>query len=127
MGQERTSCALLIERARGSEADNTDPVRGRASAAIGGADLVRDASPGTAAEAMPAAIPSDHPCRSVDRRITVVLVQAVLDPLPDVASHIIETELVRREGADRSGLRGVPFAAAASAIGIVGADLVPQG
>jgi hypothetical protein len=59
--------------------------------------------------------------------LIVVLVRAILDPLPDIANHVIQTELVRREGADRSGLCGVALAAAAGAIGIIGASLVSPG
>ena len=126
MCQEETSSALLIERATNSEADDVEPVRGCASAAIGGADFIEEARPGTAAKAMLAAIPG-HPCRAVDRCLTVVLVRAILDPLPDIANHVMETELVWPERADRSRLRGVPLAAAAGAIGIIGASLVSPG
>ena len=126
-GQEETSYALPIERACDSEADDAQPGIGCASGTIGRADLLSNAGPGTAAKAMAAAIPARHPCRSVDRRATVVLVQAIFDPLPDITNHVIETEMVRREGADRSGLRGVPPAAATGAIGIVAADVVSPG
>jgi hypothetical protein len=47
---------------------------------------------------------------------------SILDPLPHVANHVIQTELVRREGANWSGLRNIPPAAAAGTIGIVAAD-----
>jgi hypothetical protein len=67
------------------------------------------------AEAMLRAI-AVHPRRSVDRCATVILVQTVLDPLPNIADHVVEIKLVRREGADRSGLCDVPGAAAAGAI-----------
>jgi hypothetical protein len=67
MDQKESSSALLIERATNSEADDVEPVRGCASAAIGGADFIVDARPGTTAKAMLAAIP---PCRAVDRCMT---------------------------------------------------------
>ena len=95
-GQEETSYALLIERPGNSEADDANSVRGCASSTIGGAYLVNETGPGTSTQPMVAAIAS-HPRRSVDRCMTVVLVYAVLYPLPDIANHFIETELVRRE------------------------------
>jgi len=72
IGQEETLGALLIERATNSEADDAEPIGGCASATIGAADFISDARPGTAAEAVAAAI-AGHPRRSVGRRATVVL------------------------------------------------------
>jgi hypothetical protein len=124
--QGRRAGALLLESAGDSEANDAQPVSGCASGTGGGANLVKKTGPGTAAEAMAAAI-AGHPCRSIGRRTTVVLVQAVLYPFPDIADHVMETESVRREGANRSGLCAVPLAAAASAIGIIAADRVSPG
>jgi hypothetical protein len=42
----------------------------------------------------------------------------VLSPLPDVALHVVEAEVVGIEGADQCGLRIVPLAAAAVALGM---------
>jgi hypothetical protein len=126
IGQEETSGALLIECAPDPETDDAVPVAGCSTATISRADLVSKAGPGTAAKAMAAAI-ACHPRRSIDRCTLVILVQAVLYPLPDVANHVIETEFVWREGADRSGLCEVPPASAASAIGMIVTDVVSPG
>jgi len=77
----------------------------------------------TAAQTVLLAI-TGHPCRSVERCAVIVLMPTVFDPLPHVADHIIETETVRGERADRSSLVAVPAAAAAVAIGIVAANIV---
>ena len=73
IGQEETSDALLIERAPDPETDDADPVAGCSTATISRADLVSKAGPGTAAEAMVAAI-AGHPWRSVDRCAPIILV-----------------------------------------------------
>ena len=73
IGQEETSGALLIERAPDPETDDAVPTAGCSTATISRADLVFKAGPGTAAEAMAAAI-AGHPRRSVGRCATVVLV-----------------------------------------------------
>ena len=73
VGQEETLGALLIERAGNSEAGDAETVIGCASGTGGGANLVKETGPGTAAEAMAAAI-AGHPRRSVGRCATVVLV-----------------------------------------------------
>src|SRR6185312_11217872 len=72
-GPRGTSCALLIERAPDPETDDADPVAGCSTATISRADLVSKAGPGTAAEAMAAAI-AGHPRRSIDRCTPVILV-----------------------------------------------------
>ena len=73
IGQKETSGALLIERAPDPETDDADLVAGCSPATIGRSDLVSKAGPGTAAEAMAAAIAS-HPRRSIDRCTHVILV-----------------------------------------------------
>ena len=53
--------------------------------------------PGTAANDTTAASATGDPRRTVDRRVLVIGVVAILDPLPDVAHHVIEGEFVGRE------------------------------
>jgi hypothetical protein len=71
--QEETSGALLIERAPDPETDDAVPIAGCSTAMTSRAHLVRNAGPGTAAEAMAAAI-AGHPRRSVGRCAPVILV-----------------------------------------------------
>src|ERR1700730_6836607 len=85
------------------------------------------ADPGTAANDTVVAIALCCPGRSVLGCALVVAVQTILDPLPDVAVHIVETELVGRKRADRCRLPAVPLAAAAVAVGIIFADFVAPG
>jgi hypothetical protein len=73
IGQEETSGALLIERAPDPETDDAVPIAGCSTAMTSRAHLVRNAGPGTAAEAMAAAI-AGHPRRSVGRCAPVILV-----------------------------------------------------
>ena len=71
--QEETSGVLLIERAPDPETDDAVPTAGCSTATISRADLIFKAGPGTAAEAMVAAI-AGHPWRSVDRCAPIILV-----------------------------------------------------
>ena len=71
--QEETSGVLLIESAPDPETDDAVPTAGCSTATISRADLVFKAGPGTAAEAMVAAI-AGHPWRSVDRCAAIILV-----------------------------------------------------
>jgi hypothetical protein len=71
--QEETAGVLLIDRARDPETDDAVPTAGCSTATISRADLVFKAGPGTAAEAMVAAI-AGHPWRSVDRCAPIILV-----------------------------------------------------
>src|SRR5215467_14096353 len=54
----------------------------------------------------------------------IVCVTTILEPLPDVAVHVIQSEPIRGEGTDWGGVLVVPSAAAGSAVGVVIADLV---
>ena len=62
------------------------------------------------------------PRAAVARRPHVVVVAAVLHPLPYVAVHVVEPERVRRERAHRRRLPIVPGTAAPVAVGAVGAQ-----
>src|SRR5262245_43228099 len=82
------------------------------------------ASPGTAANHTILAIALRYPGRAVVGGTFVVGVPTILDPLPDIAVHIVEAELVGRKRANWSGSPAVPLAATAVAVGIVSADLI---
>jgi hypothetical protein len=71
-----------------------------------------------------AAIAARDPRRAVSRRASVIVVNAIFSPPPDVADHVIKPEFIRRERADRRGLPVIPLAAAAIAVGVVVADVV---
>src|SRR5262249_50629907 len=57
----------------------------------------------------------------------VIFVPAVLDPLIDIAVHVVETESVGPKRADGCGRLVVPPAAAVLAIGVIGADGLAPG
>jgi uncharacterized protein YqgC (DUF456 family) len=64
------------------------------------------------------------PRRTIRRRPIIAIMIAVLHPLPDVASHVIEAKRIGGERANRRRMPPVPLAAAAVTIGVVLADLV---
>src|SRR5262245_7996141 len=67
------------------------------------------------------------PYRAIRRRPVVVAMPTILDPFPDIAVHVVETERIGGERADRGGLSTVPLAAAAVAVGVAFADLLAPG
>lgn len=60
-------------------------------------------------------------------QVLVILKPAVLDPLADVAVHIVETERIRPKRSNRRRLLIVPRAAAAIAVCSSNADLIAPG
>jgi hypothetical protein len=54
----------------------------------------------------------------------VIFVEAILDPLPDVAGHVVQAPGVGLEGASGRGLLDVPLTAATFAVGVALADIV---
>src|SRR5262245_41404507 len=106
------------------EANLVVPVVGGAPVAAGGAEIPRNADPSAAAEDTATAFAFFNPSRTVLRSPVVVLVLAILDPLRDIAMHVMETECIGGERADGSRPLIVPLAAAAVAIGVPFADLV---
>ena len=77
-----------------------------------------------AAPEHPRAIIPILPGRAILWRAVISVMVAILHPLPDVASSIVQTEGVRREAADRRGLLAVPLAATATAVGIAAANVI---
>src|SRR5580658_5339318 len=109
------------------ETQDVDPVVGGASFAARDAEVIWSIDPGAAADDKFAAIAAFDPRRAIRRRIFVIAVDAIFSPLKDIADHIIETQPVRSERADRRSLAFVPLAAAAIAVGVVLADVVAPG
>src|SRR5262249_47707726 len=54
----------------------------------------------------------------------VIVMIAILNPLPDVTGHVVEPERIGLERSDWRGLLIVPLAATAVAVGIVSSNLV---
>src|SRR6185437_15500274 len=112
----------------------SDPETKVVEPVVGGEPItVRRAKEGRSEEPRPAfhdtarTVSTLDPSRAVRRRADIALVVAILRPLPDIAHHVVETELVRRKGADRRGLPGVPLAATGVAVGVVRADGIAPG
>src|SRR5262249_32655045 len=57
----------------------------------------------------------------------VIIMPNILNPFPNIAGHVVKTEGIRLEGANRRRLLVIPFAAAAIAIGIALAWLIAPG
>src|SRR5262249_16952163 len=53
--------------------------------------------PGTAAVHMVVAVAAFDPGRTIRRRVIIIVVDAILDPLIDVADHVIEAERIGLE------------------------------
>src|ERR1700690_3952605 len=66
-----------------------------------------------------------NPRRPIRRRLDIVIMPAIRDPLPHVASHIVKPERIWCEFTDRrSVLVAGPSATTVGAIGVVCANLV---
>src|SRR5258708_1603752 len=81
-------------------------------------------APGTAANDMVDAI-ARHQNRAVGRRSIVIVLIAILDPLPNIAIHVMQTERIGRKRSDRRGFLSLfirPIAAATAAICISVSD-----
>src|SRR5215475_4211712 len=85
------------KRSPDTEAEMVVRVVARVRAAVGGAEVPRFVVPGTAAHDTLSAVATCRPCRAVRRRSVVVVVPAILDPLPDIAVHVVQAECIRRE------------------------------
>ena len=68
---------------------------------------------------------SPLPGRPVRRCTKIVVVPAILHPLPHVPVHIVQTPRICGEPTHRRCALGVPPAAATTAIGQVAADVIP--
>src|SRR5215471_7764995 len=123
----QASAPSRVKRPRDTEAEIGAMIVGGEPEADSRAEAHWIADPGTAANDTVVAIALRCPGRAVVGCPFVVGVQTILDPLPDVALHIVEAELVGGKRTNRSGSLAVPLAAAAVAIGIIFPKLVAPG
>src|SRR5262245_16525212 len=75
---------------RDPEAEIDAPAAGGDPVAAGGAEDPRKGAPGASAERPTTAI-AGCPGRAIGRRAVVIVIPAVLHPLPQVAMHLVET------------------------------------
>ena len=122
--RQRDYASSSGKRSPDPEADTDALVPGGVPVAFGRADVPWNVAPGTAPEDTATAF-SAGPRRTVRRCPIVTVVIAILHPLPNVTSHIVETEGI---GLERSNGRGLPdpLTAATVAVGVVFADLLTQ-
>src|SRR5205823_3183375 len=120
----RCSLDLRCKRPSDPETKVSEPVVGAEPVAARRAQEGRSEEIGPGAHDTVRTVSALDPGRAVDRRADVGGVVAILRPLADIAHHVVETESVRRKGADRRGLPGVPLAATGVAVGIVRADVI---
>src|SRR5215510_10181881 len=88
---------LYLQRPRDTEADMVVPGVAGVPFAVGRAELPRLVVPGTAAHDAATAVAACRPCRAVRRRSVVVVVPAILDPLRNIAAHVVQAERIGRE------------------------------
>src|SRR5262249_32202401 len=85
------------KRPANPEAEVVDPLAGAARVARRRAENVWREVPGTAAVHMVVAVAAFDPGRTIRRRVIIIVVDAILDPLIDVADHVIEAERIGLE------------------------------
>src|SRR5262249_29702234 len=85
------------KRPANPEAKVVNPVADGARVAAGGAEVVWREVPGTAAVDTDFAVAAFDPGRTIHRRAIVIVVDAIFDPLKDVADHVIEAECIGLE------------------------------
>ena len=88
--------ASRTKRPPDPEAQAHVPIAGGGPVAAGRAEDPRIVEPGTAADDAATANLS-RPRRTISGCSVVIVVIAVLDPLPDVAMHVVEAERIGRE------------------------------
>src|SRR5262245_25555777 len=108
-GPARSASVLRSHRKLGRthhpKTDPAAPAVGVAPVAVGTSQVAHNVVQGPSAHHTPStiAIVRFKPCPSIRRCTVVVLMQAVLDPFPDIARHIVETKGVGVETSDRCG------------------------
>ena len=85
------------KRPANPEAKVVDPVAGGARVAERGAQVIWREVPGTAAVETDFAVAAFDPGRTIRRRAIVAVVEAILDPLKDIADHVMEAERIGLE------------------------------
>ena len=84
----------MDKRPANPEAKVVDPVAGGARVAERGAQAIWREVPGTVAVETDFAVAAFDPGRTIRRRAIVVVVEAILDPLKDIADHVMEAERI---------------------------------
>jgi hypothetical protein len=115
----RNSTNSMAKRTPNAETQVHVLEAGRVPAAAGRAETLGNIFPGPAADDTVGATAACSPRRAVRRRSIVIIVIAILDPLRDIAVHIVEPKLIRCELSDLGGQR-----AAAVTAGVARANLV---
>src|SRR5262245_6677155 len=108
---ERSKASRSEKRTADPEAEVVDPVGGGVPEALGGAEVLWIAAPRSAADDTGVATASRPSC-TIQWRPLIVVVIAVLDPLPNITVHIENAESVGRFLANRMytvvGIPAVP-------------------
>ena len=92
--RQRNKDSRCNKRPANPEAEVVDPLAGAARVARRRAENVWREVPGTAAVHMVVAVAAFDPGRTIRRRVIIIVVDAILDPLIDVADHVIEAERI---------------------------------
>src|SRR5262249_14685972 len=96
-----SSCRLkdsrCDKRPANPEAEIVDPLSDGARIAERGAETIRREVPGSATVHTVCAIAAFDPGRTIRWRAIVIAVEAILDPLKDIADHVIEAERIGLE------------------------------
>src|SRR5262245_33486954 len=87
--RQRNKDSRCNKRPADPEAEVVDPLAGAARDARRRAENVWREVPGTAAVHMVVAVAAFDPGRTIRRRVIIIVVDAILDPLIDVADHVI--------------------------------------
>src|SRR5262245_50120767 len=95
--EQRNKDSRCNKRPANPEAKVVDPLAGAARVARRRAQNVWREVPGTAAVHMVVAVAAFDPGRTIRRRVIIIVVGAILDPLIDVADHVIEAERIGLE------------------------------
>src|SRR5262249_16034644 len=95
--KQRNKDSRCNKRPANPEAKVVDPLAGAARVARRRAQNVWREVPGTAAVHMVVAVAAFDPGRTIRRRVIIIVVDAILDLLIDVADHVIEAARIGLE------------------------------
>ena len=90
----------------GTKADVLVSTRRGIPEAIGGTKSSRIVEPRTAAKTAPGTI-TGNPSRAIRGGLTIGVVRAILQPLPDVTVNVVESEIIGVEASNRNGPRAI--------------------
>src|SRR5262245_34384720 len=95
--KQRNKVSRCNKRPANPEAEVVDPLAGAARVARRRAENVWREVPRTAPVHMVVAVAAFDPGGTIRRRVIIIVVDAILDPLIDVADHVIEAERIGLE------------------------------